>query len=425
MSEQTVIEHYRAQATERLERVPYLTAERQSVLDRLLSEGMPGPRSEGWRYADTKAIRKTAFSWVATPASSELDLEPLPDTAGRIVLSNGGYCEESSDLFEVAQAITIRRLANHLEASGARVAELESGVDGTGYLNTALLTDGMVLVVPTGVEIDDPIEVVHVMCDADGQASHPRLVIEMGEAAKITIIERFVGDDSAYWINAVTQVRGSESSHLTHIRLQEAGSNAVITSAVHARLGAEAQYDGFAASLGAASARLSLYANIVSEGSRATMDGVALAGAGQVHDAYTHIKHQEGNATSDQVFRTVAAKRGKTSFTGKVTVAVDAQETEADQSFKALLLDRTGEANAKPELEILADDVKCSHGATVGELDEKALFYLTSRGIAPEEARRMLVEAFLGDAMVRIADLSAGEYVQNAVASWMAEHVDA
>ena len=163
---------------------------------------------------------------------------------------------------------------------------------------------------------------------------------------------------------------------------------------------------------------------MLGEEADATIDGVALAATGQNHDTLTHVSHVVPFATSDQIFRTIADTRGKTSFAGKVTVEKDAQKTAADQSFKALVFDRTGEANAKPELEIFADDVKCSHGATVGELDSKAIFYLTSRGIDPVTARQMLVEAFTADALLRVDTDPVRDAMTACISDWMTVRAD-
>jgi Fe-S cluster assembly protein SufD len=172
--------------------------------------------------------------------------------------------------------------------------------------------------------------------------------------------------------------------------------------------------------LGAKISRFEGHVKVMGEDARATIDGVALAGKDQSHDILTNVRHMVPGSTSDQVVRTIADAFGKTAFQGKVIVDKDAQETEADQSFKALLFDRRGEANAKPELEILADDVKCSHGATVGELDEKAIFYLTSRGVDPVTARQILVSAFTADAFERVDD-DLKAVIAEKVAQWMTE----
>ncbi len=244
-------------------------------------------------------------------------------------------------------------------------------------------------------------------------------MIELGEGAKLSVIERYIGDDSAYWTNVVLQARIAEGATLNHIRMQEEGASAHHTGKSFVNVDTEGRYICTSLSLGAKTARFEAHVRLLGEEAHASIDGVALAATGQSHDTLTHVSHVVPAATSDQIFRTVADTRGKTSFQGKVTVEKDAQQTAADQSFKALVFDRTAEANAKPELEIFADDVKCSHGATVGELDRKAIFYLTSRGIDPVTARQMLVEAFTAAALERIGAEDVKQAIADRLNDWM------
>ena len=383
--------------------------------------GMPNKRNEKWHYSDLRAYRDTVFQ--QAPAAK--NTPPLPDaltteTSARLVFINGRFSEDMSDMGDLWQAAQVRPLANHLMSNMDRVDELVRGQDAITCLNTALMRDGMVLSVPAGVEIDDPVEILHIASSSDTAGCHIRHVIELGEGASLTLIERYIGDDSSYWTNSVLQARISEGAHFKHIRLQEEGSNALHTAKVFANVGAEANYTATNINLGGALSRIEVNARLLIDSASATVNGVALAASGQSHDTYTQLEHLMPGTTSDQLFRTVADKHGKTSFQGKVTVAKDAQKTVADQSFKALIFDKTAEANAKPELEILADDVKCSHGATVGQLDEKAIFYLTSRGIDPATARQMLVEAFTADALKAIQQDDVKEALLARINTWMA-----
>ncbi len=356
------------------------------------------------------------------PSSTPALPEALTDVAARLVFINGHYQEELSDMGDLWQAASVRPLANHLMANADRVSELRQDGDGINLLNTALMRDGFVISIPAGVEIDDPIEILHLTSEAEGASTHVRHLIEMGEGASANLIERFVGDDSSYWFNGMLQARITEGATLNHVRLQEEGAKAVHTASAFVSVGAGGNYHAANISLGGNIARFEARVRLLVDEANATVDGVALSGSGDSHDMLVHVDHRMPNTTSDQIFRTVADARSKSSFQGKVTVAVDAQQVNADQSFKALLLDRTAEANAKPELEIYADDVKCSHGATVGELDDKALFYLTSRGIDPVTARQMLVEAFTDEAFARTGNDAVADAIRERVADWMLNH---
>lgn len=397
---------------------------RAQALKDFADKGFPTARTEDWRYSDVRGLRQQVFG-LAAPAATVPDLpETLGDVAARFVFVNGRYAEELSDLGDLWQAVQIRPLANHFMSNADRVAELVRGDDGVALLNTALLRDGIVLSIPAGVEIDDPIEILHVMTGADAAAAHVRHVIELGEGAVANIVERFVGDDTAYWTNAMLQARIAESAKLTHIRLQEEGAAAIHTAKAFVNVDAEGRYVAASLSTGGRVARFEAHVRLLGEEADAVIDGVALAATGQSHDMRTHVSHKVPAATSSQVFRTIADSRGKTSFAGKVTVDKDAQKTDAVQSFKALVFDKTAEANAKPELEIFADDVKCGHGATVGELDAKAIFYLTSRGIDPATARQMLVAAFTAAALERVPFDAVRDAMAARIDAWMAARAD-
>lgn len=418
----TVIDSYKDQMKRLEGSLPGWDGARAHALDRLKNIGLPSARSEDWRYSDIKTLRTSAFDPMQAPAQTPAVPDALTEVAARLVFINGHYQEDLSDLGDLWQAASVRPLANHLMANMDRVSELKHGGDGITLLNTALMRDGFVLSIPAGIEIDDPIEIVHISTNANRAAAHIRHLVEMGEGASATVFERFVGDDSGYWVNSLLQARITEGATLNHIRLQEEGPAATHTATAIVSVGAGGNYHATNISLGGSLARFEARVRLLVDEANATIDGVALAGTAESHDMLVHVDHRMPNTTSDQIFRTVADARGKTSFQGKVTVATDAQHVNADQSFKALLLDRTAEANAKPELEIFADDVKCSHGATVGELDEKALFYLMSRGIDPATARQMLVEAFTDEAFDRTGNDSLAGAIRKRVGAWMLNH---
>jgi len=384
--------------------------------------GLPTKSAEPWRYSNVRALRETVF----TPAVAAKSKPALPgvvvaEASARFVFVNGRFNEDLSDMGDLWQAAQVRPLANHLMSNIARADELVRGKDAITCLNTALMRDGMVLSVPAGVEIDDPVEILHITTDNDKAGCHLRHVIELGEGASLTLLERYVGDESGYWTNSVLQARISEGARFQHIRLQEEGGKALHTAKTFVNVDANASYRATNINIGASLSRFEANVRLLVDGASTVIDGVALAATGQSHDTYTHIDHLMPSTTSAQIFRTIADSRGKTSFQGKISVEKDAQKVTADQSFKALVFDKTAEANAKPELEILADDVKCSHGATIGALDDQAIFYLTSRGIEPATARRMLVEAFTADALVGVAFDDIKTALMERISDWMAE----
>ncbi|WP_374765102.1 Fe-S cluster assembly protein SufD [Yunchengibacter salinarum] len=416
-----LLKSYRDQAFSLLGSLPGVDDLRRQAVERLEKVGLPTPKTEAWKYADLKRLRKSAFSLATPPETDPGELDWLVDEpAARIVFVNGRYSETLSDLKDVWQAISIRPLANHLAAMEGRADTLFQDDDAIALLNTALLRDGMVISVPAGVTIDEPVVIVNLVQNAENAALHQRHLVELGEGSRLTLVERFIGDNSSSWTNTILQARVSERARLDHVRLQEEGPNALHTGKAHVNVGAEGRYHATSLATGGAMTRFEDHVRLLGNGADASVDGAALASDRQIHDALTHIRHTVPDATSDQVFRAIAGQRGKSVFQGKITVDRGAQDTEADQSFKALLLDRTGEADAKPELEIFADAVKCSHGATVGELDQAALFYMVSRGVDPATARTLLVEAFTADALARIANTTLRDSLMGRVSRWMA-----
>ena len=424
MTQDSLIQAYKDQAWDLVGLLPGTEGLRLKAIRCLGEKGLPNRKTEDWRYSNISALTATAFNWMDKAEAPTPDINWLvQDASARFVFVNGRFSEDLSELGTAWQQARVRVLANHLMSNMQRAEGLLQDRDGIELLNTALMRDGMVISLPAGNIVDDPVEILHISTGRDHTAQHIRHLIELGEGASCTVVERFIGGDAAYWTNSMTHIRVCENAHLNHIRFQEEGPRALHTSKAVADIDADGSYSATAFSVGGAVARFENHVTLKGEGARACVDGVALAGNSSSHDSLNHINHMVPNATSDQIFRTVADARSTTSFQGKVTVAKDAQKTNADQSFKALLLDRSAVANAKPELEIFADDVKCSHGATVGELDAAALFYMASRGVEPDVARRLLVEAFAGDALTRLEEGRLKEDLMAKIMAWMTRHM--
>lgn len=422
MTDQSLLDGYRQSAEKLAGLIPGVDGLRSSAIARLADKGIPSQKAEAFRYADIKRLRDTGFTLASKAAEGAVEIpEMLAGVAARFVFVNGVYSEDLSSGAE--GGVSVRRLANHLTANPDRAQELEAGEDGLALLNTALMQDGLYVSVPAGVAVEGTIELLHISNGADGSAVHPRTLIDLGEGASLSVIERAIGDDGDHWYNPVTQIRLPEKSNLTHARIFEEGAAATVTSRVHVRAGANAKYRAINGLFSGQMVRVETHVKVLGGDADLTVDGVSLAATGTRHDSLTHLDHQVPESDSDQIYRTVTAARGTSSFQGKVTVAKDAQLTEANQSFKALVLDRTGEANAKPELEILADDVKCAHGATIGELDQNALFYLTSRGVEPKTARGILIRSFLGDSLVRFEGTPIATILEERLDAWFAREL--
>ena len=412
---------YKEQVSALIGVIPALDAGREKALEDFSKIGIPGKKNENWRYSDLAALRKNAYPPACHSKHKAPDLDG--DFAGKLVYVNGGLDEEQSFSGSAMQDVRVSHLSNLIAGNEKRADDLLHDGDGILLLNTALMREGFVLHIPAGITVEKPILIHHVVGSADGAALHLRHSIELGEGAKATIIECFSGDASTYWLNNVLQIRVSENAQLTHQRLLRDGDNAIHTGKCYIDLDAKSHYTAFTVTTGGRMERSESHVRMLGEQSYAKLDCIALAAPEQIHDIVTHVDHAVPNAVSEQMFRAVLAKKGKTAFQGKVTVRADAQHTLADQACNSILLERSAEANAKPELEIWADDVKCSHGATVGELDDKALFYLTARGIAPDDAKALLIEAFLEQVSARLDDETLKGLVDTSLHQWLEKYL--
>jgi len=397
--------------------MPELDSARSHAAAQFKISGLPTRRSEAWRYTDLKALRQDRGTPVVSDGDINLPMDIMPGST-RLVFNNGKYVEASSRIGVLPDGVRISRLGNFLAANPCRIDDFTPGDDGVSNLNLALLSDGIVLSVAAGVTMSRPIEIIH--CDSEDHAlgGHVRHRIELGEGAEVTVIERWMTGSGA-WSNVVIDARVPENATLHHHRITGDAAAGTVTGLSHVDVDNGGHYACTCLMLGGETVRFENAVRLMGEDASAHVDGLSLARGRQSHDCVNRITHGVPNTGSEQVYRAVGDERATTSFAGKVIVVKDAQQTEADQDFKAMILDRRSTANAKPELEILADDVIASHGATIGELDSDALFYLISRGISPVEARAMLIEAFAGAVLARIAMEDLRDQVTASIGAWM------
>jgi Fe-S cluster assembly protein SufD len=271
-------------------------------------------------------------------------------------------------------------------------------------LNTAFLHDGVLLHVGRGRVVDAPIVLRFVStASSDPTMSFPRVLVVAEESSSVAIVESYVGDaNGVYFTNAVTEVAVGANASVVHCKIQRESGRAFHVGRIEARQEASSRFGSYAISLGAALARTDIGTVFEGEGGECTFDGLYMADGQQHVDHHTSIDHRRSSCASRELYKGVLGGRSSGVFNGKVTVRPDAQKTDAQQVNKNLLLSEAATINTKPQLEIFADDVKCSHGATIGRLDEKALFYLRSRGIDEAAARELLIGAFANELVGRI-----------------------
>jgi Fe-S cluster assembly protein SufD len=288
-------------------------------------------------------------------------------------------------------------------------------------LNTAFLADGLVVHVPKGVAIAEPIEVVFVGSGSENPTMHhPRILIIVEANAEATLVEHHIGlGAGTYFSNLVTEIVAGEGARLHHYKAQRETPQAFHMATVTADLAKDSSYDNFVLTIGSRLSRNEIKPVLNGTGVECRLSGAYMVNGNQHCDTTTVIDHAQPQCTSREVYKGVIDGNARAVFQGKIIVRPDAQKTDGYQLNRALLLSDTAEIDSKPELEIYADDVKCSHGATAGELDDDQLFYLRARGIDLETARNLLISAFLADAINEIRIETVRESFQGTVSNWL------
>jgi Fe-S cluster assembly protein SufD len=369
----------------------------------------PGRREEAWKYTGLRPVADTSFqqSVSPTPADSRL-LSRLPQTgAPRIIFVDGEF---SAELSALPPSLEFARFAE--QAAFGSLARPDS--EPLAALNTMLAEDGAVLQVPAGV---DASRLLLASTGTDRAAFHPRHIIRLAPGARLALFELSFGDGT-YLHNPVFEVHVAPDAVLTHVRLQNESATAFHLSTLYAVLDERGTYDSFVLNLGSRIARTEAHARLVGEKAATHLNGAQLLGGAQHADFTTVVRHDAPGCASRQTVKHVLTGRAHGVFQGRIEVARHAQKTDGYQMNQALLLSPDAEIDTKPELEIFADDVKCSHGATVGELDADQLFYIRSRGIPDAEARSILVRAFLAEALEAVSDRTVRDVLDRAVEGW-------
>lgn len=392
----------------------------KSLEDFFASGGLPHPKKEGWRYADFTRLSKAHLAPAAAPAKPE-KAGVSPYTGWPLAVLSGGAPELSGKLPKGARLEATRAL---LKKGGPEARALWlPAVAGNPFdqLNRSFAEDGFAFTLAKGQTLPG-LELVIRSHGLKEQTRYLRNLIRLEEGAKATLAVRTQSLDQGGWLNLATKIRLGPGAELTLYGDFEASEEMLTSALMHATLakGARLRYRLLAA--GAPSLRHEIHLDLEGEGAEADLAGGLLAGAGENIDVLTRITHAVPNAASRQLFKGVASEKGRTAYQGRIVVEEGAQKTEARQTCNNLLLEAGGETNVKPELLIFADDVVCSHGATVGEIQEDALFYLMQRGIPEGEARRILVAAFLGDMLGEIEAEPVRAAFEDKVKRWMKRH---
>jgi len=382
---------------------------REAAAASFRASGLPGRRDEAWKYTDLRALGAMAFHEPLTLTDAAT---LLPETAGaRVVFVDGRFREDLSD---VPAGVAFTPFA--LQPKFGRLARPER--EPLVALNTMLAEDGAVLEVAEGVDAG-LIDLISIGTESPGRATafHPRHTIRLGKGAKLTLMETARGMGT-YLHNPVTAIEVAEDAVLSHVRLQDEATDAFHLATLYVEVAAGASYDGFTFNLGARICRTDVHARLLGEGGDVHLNAAQLLRGVQHADFTTVVAHDAPSCASRQTVKNVLTGRARGVFQGRIEVAQVAQKTDGYQMNQALLLSPDAEVDSKPELRIHADDVKCSHGATVGALDPAQLFYLRTRGVPEAEARAMLVRAFLSETFDLVTDAAAREALDAALTRW-------
>jgi Fe-S cluster assembly protein SufD len=393
---------------------PWLRSLRQDAIARFSKLGFPTTRQEEWKYTNVSPITKASFVPAAglpptTLSSDVLEHYGFGDLpAFQLVFVDGRFTPELSNLPTNSRAQVGSMAAALLEGPTDLEARLAKVVDFGEQpfvaLNTAFFNDGAFVHIPKGFALREPVHLLFIATHSEERYGyHPRNLFVLEEGSQATIIENYVGPEAgSYFTNAVTEVHVGPGANLDHYKVQEESMGAYHIASTNAWLDRDSQFSSQFFSFGAALSHNALNVAFVAEGSSCFLNGLYVLDGTQHTSCLTYVDHAVPHCTSDQHYRGILDGKSRGVFQGRVMVRQDAQQTDARQTNRNLVLSRQATADTKPQLEIHADDVKCSHGATIGRLDESALFYLRSRGIDEASAHSILTRAFASEITSRI-----------------------
>lgn len=359
---------------------PWLADVRARAVEALGDQGLPTMALERWKYSNIMPSLKGVPRDMAVADISWRDPAGVAQPLGAVLADAPSW---------------LRDLLGRVPPGAAAYGDM-----GLWYLANAFLYDGIFVDIPADRCVDKPLELT--VSGVDGMFFNPRAIVRLGAGARMTLIE-YVRGTGHYWGNSVAEIVLGDGAQLYHYRIQDSAAEAVYTQTTHVMLGADALYESCVLASGAGFSRNQVHCELAGPQARAVLNGVSLLRGQQLGDNTFLIEHQAPDCTSSQMVRTVLDQQARGVFQGKVHVHRAGQRTDGYQLSNALILSEGAEMDTKPELEIYADDVKCSHGATIGQVDDEALFYLRSRGIDRAAARALLIEGFLAEVVETIA----------------------
>ncbi|HLX69751.1 MAG TPA: Fe-S cluster assembly protein SufD [Verrucomicrobiae bacterium] len=400
---------------------------RKAGVSSFAEQGFPTLKDEDWRFTNIAPIAALPFKPFFDGTADKV-AELLPHTVfanlkgHRLVFVNGHFAAELSSIRGLPAGVKLSNLAAALAKDSALIEKhlgryAQAQGNAFAALNQAFFSDGVFIYVPSGVTIEEPIQLIFVSsAQQAGDTIHPRNLIIADANSKLTIVESYISvGNAAYFTNAVTELVAGDNANVEHLKFQDESANAYHIATIHGQFGRTSLVNLHSFAVGAKLSRNNIRAKLAGEGLECILNGLYLTKDEQLADHHMIVDHTQPHCASHEYFNGILDDKSKGVFHGRILVRQIAQKTDAKQTNKNLLLSDDATADTKPQLEIYADDVKCTHGATIGQLNDESIFYLRSRGISTETARRMLIHAFAGEIIDRIKCEAAREELDKLV----------
>ena len=388
--------------------LPWLKMLRQNATHHFMANGLP-TKQEDWRYTSVRALAQQAFNHhppANTADSAQIEQLALLAHSHRLVILDGVFSAHHSCLGNLPVGVEISSLSANIEHTANHLGQqIDNNKVGFNALNTALMNDGTLITIKRDVYLDTPIEIIAIQTGATARlATHLRHLIVLEQNAKASVLEHYIGlTDAISLTNVVTEVSLAADASLTHYKLQQESDNAFHIATLAAKQAANSRWHTYNIALGARLARNDIHSQLLGAGAHVGMDGLYLPDNKQHIDNHIRIDHLVAHTSSQALYKGVLTDNSRGVFNGKVIVHQDAQQTDAKQYNHNLLLSSSCEIDTKPEMEIYADDVKCGHGSTVGQLNDDHIFFLRSRGVSEATAHAILTGAFVAQVLTNIA----------------------
>jgi Fe-S cluster assembly protein SufD len=406
--------------------LPWLRKLRDDAFARFAEVGFPTTHDEDWRFTNVAPIVRTQFR---LPGSALVQLPPaelkswsIEGSAARLVFVNGRYAPELSRIDALPKAVAVSSLREQIEGNSDQISKqlghyANTQRDAFVALNTAFLEDGAYVHVKRGVVVEAPIHLLFVSSsDHTALMSHPRNLIVFEDQSQGTVVEEYVSlGGGAMLSNSVTELVAGDDAHVSHYMIEREHKDAFNVSTLRIQQGRTANVASHSFLLGGGLVRNNVHPVLAGEGGECLINGL-FVGSGKQHlDNFMHVEHASPHCASRQFYNGILDDHAHGVFHGRIVVHKDAQKTDAKQTNRNLLLSDDAQIDTKPQLEIYADDVKCTHGATIGQIDENALFYLRSRGLSEAQARQLLLLAFASECVERMRPGAAQVYVEQLI----------